>query len=100
HGLAAGRPAIVALEGSFHGRTVATLAATGQPAKRAPFEPLVDWFRFVPPNDVGAVLLEPVLGEGGVRPLTPEFLRAARATCDRHGAILIADEVQSGLGRC
>jgi len=112
HGLAAGRPAIVALEGSFHGRTVATLAATGQPAKRAPFEPLVNWFRFVPPNDagalerelgdgdVGAVLLEPVLGEGGVRPLTPEFLRAARATCDRHGAILIADEVQSGLGRC
>ncbi len=112
HGLAAGRPAVVALEGSFHGRTVATLAATGQPAKRAPFEPLVDWFRFVPPNDVGAlereladgdvgaVLLEPVLGEGGVRPLTPEFLRAARAACDRHGAILMADEVQSGLGRC
>ncbi len=111
-GLAAGRPAIVALEGSFHGRTVATLAATGQPAKRAPFEPLVDWFRFVPRNDagalereladgdVGAVLLEPVLGEGGVRPLTPEFLRAARAACDRHGAILMADEVQSGLGRC
>jgi acetylornithine aminotransferase len=112
HGLEAGRPGIVALEGSFHGRTIATLAATGQPAKRAPFEPLVDWFRFVPPNDiealqraldtgdVGAVLVEPVLGEGGVRPLTPGFLRAAREACDRHGAILIADEVQSGLGRC
>jgi acetylornithine aminotransferase len=112
HGLPAGRPGIVALEGSFHGRTIATLAATGQPAKRAPFEPLVDWFRFVPPNDiealqravatddVGAVLVEPVLGEGGVRPLTPEFLRAAREACDRTGAILIADEVQSGLGRC
>ena len=110
--LATGRPAVVALEGSFHGRTVATLAATGQPAKRAPFEPLVDWFRFVPPNDagalerelgdgdVGAVLVEPVLGEGGVRPLTPGFLRAAREACDRDGAILIADEVQSGLGRC
>jgi acetylornithine aminotransferase len=112
HGLEAGRPGIVALEGSFHGRTIATLAATGQPAKRAPFEPLVDWFRFVPPNDmealersfaagdVGAVLVEPVLGEGGVRPLTPGFLRAAREACDRDGAILIADEVQSGLGRC
>jgi acetylornithine aminotransferase len=112
HGLEAGRPGIVALEGSFHGRTVAALAATGQPGKRAPFEPLVDWFRFVSPNDaaalkselaagdVGAVLLEPVLGEGGVRPLTPEFLRAARQACDEQGAILIADEVQSGLGRC
>ena len=50
HGLASGRPTIVALEGSFHGRTVAALAATGQPAKREPFEPLVDWFRFVPPE--------------------------------------------------
>ena len=48
-------PAIVALDGSFHGRTVATLAATGQPAKRAPFEPLVDWFRFVPPGDLAAL---------------------------------------------
>ena len=95
HGAASGRPTIVALDGSFHGRTIATLAATGQPAKRRPFEPLVDWFRFVPPNDlaalkaelgagdVGAVLLEPVLGEGGVRPLTAEYLRggpARRAT--------------------
>jgi acetylornithine/N-succinyldiaminopimelate aminotransferase len=112
HGLAAGRPAILALEGSFHGRTIATLAATGQPAKRAPFEPLVDWFRFVPPNDVsalrgelgvgdvGAVLLEPVLGEGGVRPLTPEYLQTARELCDLRGALLVADEVQSGVGRC
>ena len=107
HGLAAGRPAIVALEGSFHGRTVATLAATGQPAKRAPFEPLVDWFRFVPPNDagalerelgdgdVGAVLLEPVLGEGGVRPLDARVpaggarrVRPARRDPDRRrGAV-------------
>jgi acetylornithine/N-succinyldiaminopimelate aminotransferase len=112
HGLAAGRPAILALDGSFHGRTIATLAATGQPAKRARFEPLVDWFRFVPPNDagalraelgagdVGAVLLEPVLGEGGVRPLTPDYLRTAREVCDLRGALLVADEVQSGLGRC
>jgi acetylornithine/N-succinyldiaminopimelate aminotransferase len=110
HGLAAGRPSIVAMDGSFHGRTIATLAATGQPGKRAPFEPLVDWFRFVPPNDlpaleaelatgdVGGVLLEPVLGEGGVRPLTPEYLRGARAACDAAGALLVADEVQAGLG--
>ncbi len=110
-GLATGKPGIVALEGSFHGRTTATLAATGQPAKRAAFEPLVDWFRFVPPDDldaldaamtddVGAVLLEPVIGEGGVRPLDDEYLREARTLCDVHGALLVADEVQSGLGRC
>jgi len=111
HGLAAGKPAIVALEGSFHGRTSAALAATGQPAKRAPFEPLVDWFRFVPPGDlaaldaamtadVGAVLLEPVMGEGGVRPLDDDYLRGVRDLCDERGALLVADEVQSGLGRC
>jgi acetylornithine/succinyldiaminopimelate/putrescine aminotransferase len=111
-GLAEGRPRIAALEGSFHGRTVATLAATGQPPKRAAFEPLVDWFVHVPPEDlpaldgalavgdVGAVLLEPVLGEGGVRPLSDAYLRAVRAACDRAGALLVADEVQSGSGRC
>ena len=111
HGLAAGRPVVVALEGSFHGRTIATLAATGQPAKRAPFEPLVDWIRFVPPGDVdaldaalvpgdvGAVLLEPILGEGGVVPLAPEYLRAVRARCDASGALFAADEVQTGSGR-
>jgi acetylornithine aminotransferase len=111
HGLATGKPAIVALEGSFHGRTTATLAATGQPSKREAFEPLVDWFRFVPPGDlpaleaeltadVGAVLLEPVMGEGGVRPLTDDYLRGVRALCDERGALLVVDEVQSGLGRC
>ena len=110
-GLPQGKPAIVALEGSFHGRTVAALAATGQPAKRAPFEPLVDWFRFVPPNDVAAldlavgpevaaVLVEPILGEGGVVPITDAFLQAARALCDARGALLVVDEVQSGMGRC
>jgi hypothetical protein len=109
HGLATGKPAIVALEGSFHGRTTATLAATGQPSKREAFEPLVDWFRFVPPGDlpaleaeltadVGAVLLEPVMGEGGVRPLTDDYLRGVRALCDERGALLVVDEVQSGLG--
>jgi acetylornithine/N-succinyldiaminopimelate aminotransferase len=112
HGLERRMPAIVALDGSFHGRTVGALAATGQPGKRAAFEPLVDWFRFVPPNDlpvleaavatgdVAAVLLEPVMGEGGVHPLTPEYLRGVRAACDAAGALLVADEVQSGLGRC
>jgi acetylornithine/N-succinyldiaminopimelate aminotransferase len=111
HGLALGKPAIVALDGSFHGRTVAALAATGQPAKRAPFEPLVDWFRFVPPDDpealraafatgdVGGLLLEPVMGEGGVRPLDDASLRLARSLCDQHGALLVVDEVQSGF-RC
>jgi acetylornithine/succinyldiaminopimelate/putrescine aminotransferase len=111
HGLAVGKPVIVALDGSFHGRTVATLAATGQPSKRAQFEPLVDWFRFVPPGDldaldaalapgdVAAVLLEPILGEGGVVPLAPGFLRGVRARCDAAGALLAADEVQTGSGR-
>jgi acetylornithine aminotransferase len=110
-GLATGRPVVVALEGSFHGRTIATLAATGQPEKRAPFEPLLDWIRFVPPGDVvtldaalahgdvGAVLLEPILGEGGVVPLDPDYLRAVRARCDASGALFAADEVQTGSGR-
>lgn len=111
HGLANGKPAIVALEGSFHGRTTGALAATGQPGKRTAFEPLVDWFRFVPPgdlealdaamtDDVGAALLEPVMGEGGVRPLDDVYLRGVRSLCDERAALLVADEVQSGMGRC
>jgi acetylornithine/N-succinyldiaminopimelate aminotransferase len=110
-GLPQGRPLIVAVEGSFHGRTIAALAATGQPAKRAPFEPLVDWFRFVPAEDIGAldaamtpdvaaVLLEPVLGEGGVWPLSDVYLQGVRSLCDARGALLLADEVQTGIGRC
>jgi acetylornithine/N-succinyldiaminopimelate aminotransferase len=111
HGLATGRPVVLALEGSFHGRTIAALAATGQPQKRAPFEPLVDWIRFVPPGDaaaldeglapgdVGAVLLEPILGEGGIVALSPEYLRAVRDRCDASGALFAADEVQTGSGR-
>jgi len=105
-----GATGIVALEGSFHGRTAFALSATGQPKYRAPFGPLVDGVTFVPPGDAAlleaavtpataAVILEPVQGEGGVRPLDAAFLRAARAACDRHGALLIADEVQCGLGR-
>jgi predicted acetylornithine/succinylornithine family transaminase len=103
---ATGKPGIVALEGSFHGRTTGALAATGQPAKRAAFEPLLPGVRFARPNDVesldaafgddtGLILLEPVLGEGGVVPLTPEFLAAARAL----DAVLCLDEVQVGVGR-
>jgi acetylornithine/N-succinyldiaminopimelate aminotransferase len=101
---------VVALDGSFHGRTMATLEATGQPAKHAPFAPLAGFVDHVPHDDpdaltaaVGddtcAVLLEVVQGEGGVRPLAPAMLNAARAACDRHGALLIVDEVQTGIGR-
>ena len=110
-GLARGRSKIVALEGSFHGRTVATLAATGQPPKRAAFEPLLDWFVHVPPEDfravdaavddtTAAVLLEPVLGEGGVLPLSDGYIRGVRELTAARGALLVADEVQSGIGRC
>jgi acetylornithine/N-succinyldiaminopimelate aminotransferase len=103
---ATGKPGVVALEGGFHGRTIGALAATGQPAKRAPFEPLVAGVRFVPPNDldaleaavsdeIGVMLLEPVLGEGGVVPLDAEFVAAAAAL----PPLLCLDEVQTGVGR-
>ena len=101
---------VVTLEGSFHGRTLATLEATGQASKHAPFAPLAGFVDTVAHDDpealsaaVGpetcAVLLEVVQGEGGVRPLRPEVLAAARAACDAHGALLIVDEVQTGVGR-
>jgi acetylornithine/N-succinyldiaminopimelate aminotransferase len=104
------RSGVVAALGSFHGRTFATLAATGQPHKHEAFTPLPTWFSHVALNDedalraaiddsTTAVLLEVVQGEGGVRVATPEFLRAARKLCDEHGAALIFDEVQTGLGR-
>lgn len=110
-GLPQGRSQIIALEGSFHGRTASTLAATGQPSKRKGFEPLVDWFSFVPPGDIdalnraiddhtAAVLLEPVLGEGGVRPLDHAYLREVRELTASRGVLLAADEVQTGVGRC
>jgi len=103
---ATSKSAVIALEQSFHGRTTGALAVTGQPAKRAAFEPLLDCVRFVPPNDVfalqtamsgdvGLILLEPVLGEGGVIPLEPEFVAAAR----KLDAVLAFDEVQTGVGR-
>ncbi len=95
---------------SFHGRTMATLAATGQPKYHHGFAPLPGGFIHVPFNDIDAlrhavgastcaVMLEPILGESGVYPATPEYLNAARELCDSSGAILILDEVQTGLGR-
>ncbi|HEU4402472.1 MAG TPA: acetylornithine/succinylornithine family transaminase [Candidatus Polarisedimenticolia bacterium] len=101
---------VVAIDGSFHGRTAFALSATGQPKYRAPFGRLVPDVTFVPPDDpealrravgrlTAAVILEPVQGEGGVRPLPLALLEAARAACDDTGALLIADEVQCGLGR-
>jgi acetylornithine/N-succinyldiaminopimelate aminotransferase len=104
---ATGRTEIVALEGSFHGRTLGALSVTGQPAKRAAFEPLVPGAVFAAPQTLAqhvgpqtaAILLEPVQGEGGVHPLTPEVLTQARTLADEHGALLILDEVQTGVGR-
>jgi acetylornithine/succinyldiaminopimelate/putrescine aminotransferase len=105
------RPAgeVVTVHGAFHGRTYGSLSATPQEAKQAPFAPLVPGFVAVPPTAeaieaavgerTAVVLLEPVQGESGVHPLPAEVLRAARAACDRTGAALIFDEVQSGLGR-
>jgi acetylornithine/N-succinyldiaminopimelate aminotransferase len=101
---------VVTLSGSFHGRTFATLEATGQPAKHTPFEPLLGCVDTVPwddpealraavTDDHCAVLLECVQGEGGVRPVPDEVLLAAREACDAHDALLIADEVQTGMGR-
>jgi acetylornithine/N-succinyldiaminopimelate aminotransferase len=105
-----GKSEMVALEESFHGRTLGSLSLTGHAAYRTPFEPLVPSVKFVAPNDVAAleaavtdktnaIFLEPVLGEGGVIPLTHEYLAAARRLADRTGAILIFDEIQCGLGR-
>jgi predicted acetylornithine/succinylornithine family transaminase len=104
---ATGRTEIVALDGSFHGRTMGALSVTGQPAKRAAFEPLVPGAVFATPQSLAqhvgpqtaAILLEPVQGEGGVHPLPAETLAEARALADEHGALLILDEVQTGVGR-
>lgn len=105
-----GRHVVVSALGSFHGRTLATLAATGQPAKHEPFQPMPDGFRHVPWGDldalanavdptVGAVLIEPVQGEGGVNVANAEYFRGIRALCDERGMLMIVDEVQTGLAR-
>jgi predicted acetylornithine/succinylornithine family transaminase len=107
---ATGKPGVVALEDSFHGRTLGALAATGQPSKRAAFEPLVPGVTFARRNDAGSlaaaadgstgcILLEPVQGEGGIHALTPAFAAEARDLADRLGALLVLDEVQCGTGR-
>ncbi len=104
---ASGKQEFVALEGSFHGRTLGALSVTGQPAKRAAFEPLLPEVRFATPETLAsvvtprtaAIILEPVLGEGGVRPLGSAFLAEARAVADANDALLIFDEVQTGMGR-
>jgi acetylornithine/N-succinyldiaminopimelate aminotransferase len=107
---ATGKTGVIALEQSFHGRTTGALAVTGQPAKREAFEPLLSGVRFVQPNDelslhawatrdIGLILLEPVLGEGGVIPLEPSFIAAAATLAQKIGALLAFDEVQTGVGR-
>jgi acetylornithine aminotransferase/acetylornithine/N-succinyldiaminopimelate aminotransferase len=106
----AGKYEIISLSGSFHGRTLATVAATGQPKFHQGFEPLPQGFTHAPFGDpqtieglvtpqTCAILCEPLQGESGVRPLEPDYLRAIRSICDRHGLLLIFDEVQTGLGR-
>lgn len=101
---------IVSLLDSFHGRTLATLAATGQPKKQATFEPLPTGFRQVAPGDIAAmeaavssataaVMLETTQGEGGVVPLDVGYLQAVRRLCDERGVLLIVDDVQAGVGR-
>jgi acetylornithine/N-succinyldiaminopimelate aminotransferase len=105
-----GRHRIVALEGSFHGRTTGALALTHKAAYREPFEPLLPGVVFVPPGDhealrravdseTAAVFLEPVQGEAGVVPLGDDYLRLAREVTTRAGALLVVDEIQTGIGR-
>ena len=105
-----GRHAVISAFGSFHGRTLAALAATGQPAKHEPFFPMPDGFRHVAYNalaaleaaidpSVAAVLLEPVQGEGGVVPAEDQYLRDVRRLCDERGLLLMMDEIQTGFGR-
>ena len=105
-----GRTKLVAAEGAFHGRTMGSLALTGQPAKRTPFEPLPGEVTYVPygniealacavADDTAAVFLEPIMGEGGVVVPPPGYLAAAREITRQHGALLVLDEVQTGVGR-
>lgn len=113
HHVAAGRPEryrILTFSNAFHGRTMTAIAATDQAKLREGFDPLPDWFRVLPFGDleatraaidpsIGGILVEPVQGEGGVRPADPAFLKGLRQLCDEHGLLLILDEVQCGVGR-
>jgi acetylornithine/N-succinyldiaminopimelate aminotransferase len=104
------RTRIISFSSAFHGRTLGTISATNQPKMREGFEPLLPGFEVVAFNDLAAAtaavdentagfLVEPVQGEGGMTPSTPEFLKGLRALCDEHGMLLILDEVQCGYGR-
>ncbi len=106
----AGKYKFITCEGSFHGRTFATVTATAQPKYHEGFLPLLPGFSYIPFNDVAAleaaftdevagVLVEPIQGEGGINVATPEFLQAIRRLCDEKGAVMILDEVQTGVGR-
>ncbi len=110
HTLGETRTEIVALEESFHGRTIGALSVTSDEHYRTPFEPLLSGVKWITANkpsaiheavtrNTAAVIVEPIQGEGGVRPLTPAFAAAVNEACQRTGALLIADEVQSGSGR-
>ncbi|MDQ2934651.1 MAG: acetylornithine transaminase [Chloroflexota bacterium] len=110
HGNARGAYEIISLTGAFHGRTLGSLSATGQPKYAAPFAPLPDGFIHVPINDTdalraavghrtAAILLEPIQGESGIHPLDESYLVAAREAADEAGALLILDEIQTGMGR-
>jgi acetylornithine/N-succinyldiaminopimelate aminotransferase len=107
---ATGRAGAVALENSFHGRTLGALSVTGQPKKRGAFEPLLSGVTFAKLNDAGSlaqavtedtgcILLEPIQGEGGIHAAAPEFVGEARRLADETGALLVLDEVQTGVGR-
>jgi acetylornithine aminotransferase/acetylornithine/N-succinyldiaminopimelate aminotransferase len=109
-GAPTGRHEIITFTNSFHGRTLGGISATGQEKVKIGFAPLVEGFVHVPFNDLAAVeaaitpksvaiLLEPVQGEGGINPATPEFLKGVRDLCDRHNLLLLFDEVQCGFGR-
>lgn len=105
-----GRYGVVSAYGSFHGRTLGALHATGQPAKWEGFQPLPEGFRHVAWNDlealeaaidpsIAAILLEPIQGEGGVNPATAQYFEGVRRLCDERGLLMIVDEIQTGLGR-
>ena len=104
------RYCIVSMERSFHGRTMATLSATGQDKIKKGFDPVLDGFNFVPFDDLEAlkaavdkhtcaVMLEPIQGEGGIRCPAPDFLKQVRELCNRRGVLMILDEIQTGMGR-
>ena len=101
---------IVSMQQSFHGRTMATLSATGQDKIKKGFDPVLEGFSFVPFNDIDAlaaavdertcaVMLEPIQGEGGIRCADPDYFRQVRQLCDQRGVLMILDEIQTGMGR-